>query len=124
MTVAPLSALKDNLEHLHQKIDSLENTLDERLPSGTHILNNDGHINDRTGLANAGDTDDADHTSWATRMVVKPILMMMLPRLPLQLVWLLSPLPLLMALLTSRFVDLVVRLLPLVGTLHLRLFAL
>jgi hypothetical protein len=65
MTVAPLLALKDNLEHLHQKIDSLENTIDERLPSGTHILNA-GHINDRTGLANAGDTDDADHTSWAT----------------------------------------------------------
>jgi hypothetical protein len=63
--VAPLSALKDNLEHLHQKIDSLENTLDERLPSGTHILNA-GQINDRTSLANAGAPDDADHTSWAT----------------------------------------------------------
>jgi hypothetical protein len=36
--VAPLSDIKDNLEHLHQKIDSLENTIDERLPSGTHIL--------------------------------------------------------------------------------------
>jgi hypothetical protein len=45
-TVAPLSTLKENLEHLHQKLDSLENTLDERLPSGTHILNA-GHINDR-----------------------------------------------------------------------------
>jgi prefoldin subunit 5 len=32
-TVAPLSALKDNLEHLHQKIDSLENTIDERASS-------------------------------------------------------------------------------------------
>jgi hypothetical protein len=53
------------LEHLHQKIDSLENTIDERLSSGTHILNA-GHINDRTSLANAGDTDDANHTSWAT----------------------------------------------------------
>jgi hypothetical protein len=64
-TVAPLSAINDNLVHLHQKIDSLvENTLDERLPSGTHILNA-GHINDRTGLANAGEPDDADHTSWA-----------------------------------------------------------
>ena len=64
-TVAPLSAIKDNLEHLHQKIDSLENTINERLPSGTHILNA-GYINDRTGLANAGEPDDADHTSWAT----------------------------------------------------------
>jgi hypothetical protein len=64
--VAPLSALKDNLKHLHQKIDSLENTLDEHLPSSTHILNA-GQINDRTtGLANAGAPDDADHTSWAT----------------------------------------------------------
>jgi hypothetical protein len=60
--VAPFSAVKDNLERLHQKIDSLENTIDERLPSGAHILNA-GRINDRTGLANACDTDDADHTS-------------------------------------------------------------
>jgi hypothetical protein len=58
------------------------------------------------------------------RMVVKPFILMMLQRLPLQLVWLLSLLPLLMALLTSRIVDLVARLLPLVGTLPLRLFAL
>jgi hypothetical protein len=27
MTAAPLLAIKDNLEHLHQKIDSLENTI-------------------------------------------------------------------------------------------------
>jgi hypothetical protein len=66
-TVVPLLALMDNLEHLHQKIDSLENhTIDERLPSGTPHILNAGHINDRTGLANAGNTDDADHTSWAT----------------------------------------------------------
>jgi hypothetical protein len=64
-TIAPLSALKDSLEHLHQKMDSLENTIDERLPSGTHVLNT-GHINDRTGLANAGAPDDADQASWAT----------------------------------------------------------
>ena len=73
MTVAPLLALKDNLEHLHQKIDSLENTIDERLPSGTHITMDErlpsgthilgaaGHTNDRTGMANAGNTDDASY---------------------------------------------------------------
>ena len=73
------------MEHLHQKIASRENTIDERLPSGTHILGaghsgthilsaghsgthilGAGHINDRTGLANAGHTDDTDHTIWAT----------------------------------------------------------
>ena len=55
-------------------------------------------------------------------MVVKPFILMMMPhRLPLQLVW---PLSLLMALLTSRIVDLVECLLLLVGTLHLRPFAL
>jgi ABC-type transporter Mla subunit MlaD len=96
-TIAPLSALKDNLEHLHQKMDSLENTIDERLPSGTHVLNA-GHINDRTGLANAGAPDDTDQASWATPDFP---LMMMLQRLPLQLMWLLSLLLLLMALLTS-----------------------
>jgi hypothetical protein len=65
MTVAPLTDIKDNLEHLHQKLDSLENTIDERLPSVTNFLGH-GHINDRTGLVNADGSDDADTTSWAT----------------------------------------------------------
>ena len=55
-------------------------------------------------------------------MVVKPFILLMMSHLfPLQLVQSLSSLlPLPMALPTSRIVDLVERLLPLVGTLHLR----
>jgi ABC-type transporter Mla subunit MlaD len=85
-TVAPLTAIKDNLEHLHQKLDSLENTLDERLPSGTDFLGH-GHINDRTAGVLTLMVLMMQIPHGQPLMIVKPLIQMMMPqRLPLLLV--------------------------------------